>query len=310
MARPGKYSLCFIIAITVTVFLPFVTGSAQACVGARQMAMGGTFIGVADDISAVYWNPAGIAMLEQAGFHVTSTLNNRDTYNYDDFLAYVSPGHDDDLAFGLSLIREHLGEPSGRGNYHAGTWFTCSIAKSVADRLSVGANLRYEVYSTDAKGGTYVSGSRFGLDLGLLFQVNSKVAIGCLLQDAGLSKLQWDDGTGEARGVNIRPGIGYKPNPYTLIAFDIYDLGAQVSSPRTNEVGTPCLRFGLERWLTPYLAARCGYYGIGSREGAVTYGIGLRTGRYAMDYAYLDVATVPGHSGLGGTHQIGVTVKF
>lgn len=309
MARPGKYGLGFTIAITVVVLFALSRGSASACVGARQMAMGGTFVGVADDMSAVYWNPAGIAKLEESGFHVTSTLNNRDTYNYDDFLAYVLPGYGS-LALGFSLIREHLGKPADCGEYQAGTWFTCSVATPVADRFSIGANLRYETYSMRAEGEDFVSGSRWGLDLGFLYQVNTKLSIGCLLQDAGLSKLQWDDGSSEARGINIRPGIGYRPNPYTLIALDIYDLGGQLSAPRTYQGSGQCLRFGLERWLTPHLAARFGYYGITTGEGAVTYGIGLRRGRYAIDYAYLDVATVPGHFGLGGTHQIGVTVKF
>jgi len=309
MARPGKYGLCLLIAITVIVLVSFVEGSASACVGARQMAMGGTFVGIADDMSAVYWNPAGIAMLEQSSLHVTSTLNNRDTYNYDDFLAYVSPGYGD-IAFGFSLIREHLGRPSDSGGYQAGTWFTGSIATPVADRLSIGANLRFETYSMRAKDEDLVLGSRWGLDLGILYRVNTKLSIGCLLQDAGLSNLEWNDGSSEVRRINIRPGIGYRPDPYTLIAFDIYDLGLQLLASGTYQGSGLCPRFGLERWLTPHLAARFGYYGIRPGEGAVTCGIGLHRGRYAIDYAYLDVATVPGHSGLGGTHQIGVTVKF
>lgn len=297
MARPRKYGLCFVIATIMIVFFAFMEEPASACVGARQMAMGGTFVGIADDMSAVYWNPAGLALLQRSGFHITSTLNNRDTFNYDDFLVYVLP-ECDGLTLGLSMIREHLGELAGRGAYQAGNWFACTIATPIADRLSIGANLRYETYSRRAINNDFLLGARWGLDLGVLYQVNSKVSMGCLLQDAGLSKLQWDDGSSEARGINIRPGIGYRPNPHTLIAFDIYNLRA------------PCLRFGVERRLTPHLAARFGYYGIGIGEGAVTYGLGFERGRYAIDYAYLDVATVPGHSGLGGTHQIGVTVKF
>ncbi len=280
--------------MTVIALLAFATECAWACVGARQMAMGGTFVGVADDMNSVYWNPAGIAMLDHMGFHVTSTLTNRDTYNYDDFLAFVWPKHGD-LALGLSFIREHLGEFAGEGRYKAGDWFTCSVATVVAEGFSVGANFRYENHWIRLAGEDKMPGSRWGLDIGLLYHVNSKLSIGCLLQDAGLSKLYWADGSSDRIGINVRPGIGYRPNPHTLIALDIY---------------APCLRAGIERWLTPNLAARFGYYGIKTWEGAVTYGIGLRIGKYTVDYAYLDVATVPGHSGLGGTHQIGVTVKF
>ena len=257
----------------------------------------------------MYWNPAGIAILEQRGLHATSTLNNRDTYNYDDFLVYVSPKHGD-LSLGFSLIREHLGEPSGTGEYHASNWFTCSVAALVMEGLSIGANIRHEAYSKRVLGGDFTSGFRWGLDLGLLCQVTDKVSLGCLIQDAGFSDVQWTDGSSEGVRINIRPGLGYRPNPYTLIACDIYDFDALVLSTGARENSRLCLRFGVERWLTPNLAARFGYYGIKTGEGAVTYGIGLRKGRYILDYAYLDVATVPGRFGLGGTHQIGVTVKF
>ena len=39
-------------------FILFFSDGALACVGARPHGMGGAFIGVADDINAVYWNPA------------------------------------------------------------------------------------------------------------------------------------------------------------------------------------------------------------------------------------------------------------
>ena len=40
-----------------------VQASAQSLdtIGTRAQGMGGAFVGVADDASAVYWNPAGLA---------------------------------------------------------------------------------------------------------------------------------------------------------------------------------------------------------------------------------------------------------
>jgi len=89
MARPRKYGLCFVIATIMMCFL--LSGRSLYLLAWAQgkWAMGGTFVGIADDMSAVYWNPAGLALLQRSGFHITSTLNNRDTFNYDDFLVYV-----------------------------------------------------------------------------------------------------------------------------------------------------------------------------------------------------------------------------
>ena len=39
--------------------------------GARAVSMGGAFVGLADDWTAVYWNPAGLAQLREPGFGVT-----------------------------------------------------------------------------------------------------------------------------------------------------------------------------------------------------------------------------------------------
>ena len=36
--------------------------------GARTMGMGGAFLGVADDFTALYWNPAGLAQIKKFEF--------------------------------------------------------------------------------------------------------------------------------------------------------------------------------------------------------------------------------------------------
>ena len=55
-----------IIAFFALFLFVALTASAQAQtfggVGTRAEGMGGAFVAVADDASAVYWNPAGIAM--------------------------------------------------------------------------------------------------------------------------------------------------------------------------------------------------------------------------------------------------------
>jgi long-chain fatty acid transport protein len=46
----------------------FAAGYEGPGLGARGIGMGGAFIGLADEWTAVYWNPAGLAQLEGAGF--------------------------------------------------------------------------------------------------------------------------------------------------------------------------------------------------------------------------------------------------
>ena len=57
-------------------------------VGSRAMGMGGAYVGIADDYSALYWNPAGLGFLEGtelALMHVNWLPNLADDMAYDFF---------------------------------------------------------------------------------------------------------------------------------------------------------------------------------------------------------------------------------
>jgi long-chain fatty acid transport protein len=51
----------------------FANGIALNSIGTRALGMGGAMVGLADDASAIYWNPAGISNIEGgfAGFYMT-----------------------------------------------------------------------------------------------------------------------------------------------------------------------------------------------------------------------------------------------
>ncbi|MDI6786121.1 MAG: outer membrane protein transport protein [bacterium] len=62
-----KKHLFFPILSAILLFLPNITfsgGYESAGLGARGSAMGGAFVGVADEWTAIYWNPAGLAKLK------------------------------------------------------------------------------------------------------------------------------------------------------------------------------------------------------------------------------------------------------
>ncbi len=44
--------------------------------GAKALSMGGAFIGLADDWTAIYWNPAGLAQLKNKGIGISLTQPN------------------------------------------------------------------------------------------------------------------------------------------------------------------------------------------------------------------------------------------
>jgi long-chain fatty acid transport protein len=72
-----------IVRVMLSVVLVIMTGVSLPAnglnlngIGSRAIAMGGAFIGLADDYSAVFWNPAGLAQMEKSSlsFFVTDLI--------------------------------------------------------------------------------------------------------------------------------------------------------------------------------------------------------------------------------------------
>ncbi len=72
-----------ILITTLVLSLPLVATAQESIffigqelgVGARAMGMGGAFVGVADDYSAMYWNPAGMGQIKISEFNISLSHN-------------------------------------------------------------------------------------------------------------------------------------------------------------------------------------------------------------------------------------------
>lgn len=287
--------------ITVILLLGFVlfnSDGALACVGARPHGMGGAFIGVADDINAVYWNPAGLVQLEESQFTWTRTLNNRDVINYDDFLAIGSYDKELGLAYALGYINIADYYPIG---YMEDTfvfqdnkiqWLIFSIAKKITPQLSIGGNIRYMDFRLGFETAEELqedSTEFLGLDLSLFFQPNNKIAFGLLIQDVNRPEFTiFDQKMYYIR--NVRPGFSYRINDSLLFTASIYDLLQEI--PMENR-----LRVGLEQKVDQ-LSIRAGL-----ENGNRTFGFGINEEHIMLDYVFLG-------DDLGDTHMLGCTFKF
>src|SRR5262245_4880624 len=56
--------------------------------GAKALGLGGAFVAVADDLTTIYWNPAGLGQLEGIQFHGDYRFQ---TDSHEDFAAEVQP---------------------------------------------------------------------------------------------------------------------------------------------------------------------------------------------------------------------------
>ncbi|MEE9389910.1 MAG: outer membrane protein transport protein, partial [Candidatus Aminicenantaceae bacterium] len=73
-----KTKMFFAAAIFIYLFssMALANGLNLNSLGSRALAMGGAFVGLADDFSAIYWNPAGIIQFKRKyfGFYATDII--------------------------------------------------------------------------------------------------------------------------------------------------------------------------------------------------------------------------------------------
>jgi long-subunit fatty acid transport protein len=119
-------------------------------VGGRASAMGESFIAIADDASALYWNPAGIAQFSKNQLIISHNVWVVDINN--DFIGAVY--HlDDDNAFGASLTAVTTDDmpvttefaPFGTGEYFGYTDIAVSLtyARKMTKQFSFGGSVKY-----------------------------------------------------------------------------------------------------------------------------------------------------------------------
>jgi len=74
--KTGKILLTFVLSLSVLCSLAMGNGLNLNSLGTRALAMGGAFVGLADDFSTIYWNPAGITHFKTRyfGFYGTDII--------------------------------------------------------------------------------------------------------------------------------------------------------------------------------------------------------------------------------------------
>ncbi len=251
--------LSFRIAVSVACMLTLVlAGAAFGCVGARPLAMGGAFTGLADDANTTYWNPAGLTQLKGLTTTYMRTTINRDDINYQDYVSLSAPiGRG--AAIGLSWISDHLALSTDI--FDEENWYWLSLAYQMNPETSIGLNVRsitnsYPGLKTD-----------LAFDIGLLHKIDPKWTAGLLIQNANEPKTT-DSGTTVAQwSANFRPGCAYRPDRSTIVSLELYDA--------TGDANWRSLRIGYERLLPGDWTVRAGYYGLGLDSGrAATFGFG------------------------------------
>lgn len=280
-------------------------------IGSRAMAMGSAFAGLADDSTALYWNPAGLAQMKWQEIHITHNESFESIRH--DYVGYATPLSKGALAVALYGLytpkdierRSGLNEADPyepltpiEGYFQAYDLAAhVSYARLLKKNLSAGASLKFIQQVIDDR-------SAYGaaLDLGMLYHFETRpLSLGFVIQHLG-TPIQFISKS-YPLPVNFKLGAAYKWNSKIVSTLDLnksIDNFLFVSAgAEYNPWDILSIRFGYRyRW-----------YGneLGDLSG-VSAGIGFNYKfnnlKCRFDYAFIPFAA------LGESHRISVSIMF
>lgn len=296
--------------------------------GARAPGMGNAFVGVADDVYAIHYNPAGLSLLSRPELGTSygrSLIGLSDNSNLSSsFVGYAHPvaggrlgtaaasweqfayngGMYQEDSFSLAYGRAALRGPWD-GTLHAGG--TGRYLRRAFGTVPEASNAMSGIVSTGRADPVLSGRSSLGAvdaDFGLLYRLKDHYAAGLSV----LHLMEPNVAFGSARDPvrrQVRLGLGYR----SLLS----NLSVQLDSKR-SPAGTQDRIFTVagERWFPRLFIGEFGVrgsIGIGTREfKQLTAGASYRTSRLGVDYAYaIPINTVATPA---GSHRFAFSIRF
>ena len=285
-------------------------------VGARAVAMGGSFSAEANDLSALYWNPAGLSNVRGGALQLSTTQYLADiTYSY--AAVGFNLGSMGTMAASLLYLDSGdmevrtISEPEGTGERFSkqDLALQVSYARALTDRFSIGTTVKYireQIWHSAATATAF--------DIGVLFTTPfEQLRLGATMSNFG-PKMQMSgrdiifsvdpaqNQEGNVEVVNTEYLLDRYPLPLLFrvgLAWDAIDT-ADHRVVVTSDAATPndnsqYVNSGMEYSFRELLALRVGYRNQFERDGeqGLTWGLGLnmridRSTRVSFDYAYAD----------------------
>jgi hypothetical protein len=297
----------FILSLILLSQITFAQGQAGSLFltinpGARSNAMGEAQIGVANDVYATYYNPAGLTNLSTKEFsfmHTSYLPNLVDDMSYD-FLTFAMPfregesigGHFTYLNLGDQVSTDTNGNEIGSFSSYMYA-LNVSYARQIDESSSWGVNGKYFYQELAVINSLDASSGSFAVDLGYFkhnAMDNPNLKLGAVLTNVGPGV---SFGDGEEDPLPTRLGLGLSLltlEGQATVAFDFnYELNDQ----------TVVTNLGAEFYLVEDFALRAGFLSDPSGDlNYTTLGLGADLGAIAFDVSYVIGGELDPHSNM------------
>ncbi len=265
--------------------------------GSRASAMGGAFTALADDGSAMYWNPAGMSRLDQITFSASHQRQILDVKN--ELMSVALPlGFSNTMGLAGRLLhstdsyRTEREEGSEFSNYSGSLGLYYASGERVGFAWGLGAKMIREQLAD-------YNATSYAVDFGVHYQSpRTPLRLGAVIQNIGPEIKFIEEGDPLPR--TIRAGWAYDFFPWEkrwTVSNDI--IYFQPENLASFAIGT-------EFYLTKYLALRGGYVTPQDfdADGNFHTGFGIYYSGLSVDYSLLQ------RSSLEDQHRFSFTYRF
>lgn len=269
-------------------------------VGGRATAMGGVYTGVADDVSAIYWNPGGLGGLKSKEFIYTYNKWFQDITHQ--FVGGAVPTPVGVFGLGITMLgmddleKRTADVETAEGTFKAQDMaIAVSYGKAITESLMLGGSVKMLSSKIDDE-----SASAVAADLGALMKTGVQgLNVGLAITNLG-GKYKFID-EGDPLPMTVKVGAGYK------ILNDALTLAADVIYPNDNDVLFGAgVEYALKFGEGGALALRTGYK-TGVDTGGLSglgAGIGINYKMFGFDFAWTP------YGDLGDAMRGSLSLKF
>ncbi len=289
----------------------------------RNTALGSAATASSGELESLYYNPAGLTNLKRTYY---LNLTNRMGFLETSYNVLTAAYHDRSLGtFALGLIGMNVEGIDRRtaGNVYEGEMSTdhnayfLTYARNIIGSYSIGVSLKYVNIGFDLLR-QQVNGSGFGLDLGLIYDLNNNIKLGIYLQDN--FNISWAESVSDEVPLNVNIGTLYKMTMFPNTPKIFFNINQQQNYPMSLDLGTEypfhfgeiidefALRIGFSNFYVESRELRASASDLNDNNFSFATGFGIKSNLNVINVNF--DYTFKTHSYLNNVHYTGISIIY
>lgn len=266
----------------------------------RAKGMGDTYVAVADNASAAYYNPAGLAFIKQQEILLSYSAMSFDrTFSYIGYSRPLPPM----AGFSAGIIQSGFrdtegrlrnGELSGENIEDTHYAFFIGFAIRFSDKFSAGISPKV-IYSKIHD----VSAKSFGADFGVMVKPVKNLSLGAVIKDIGI-KMKYSrevpGGIGDQTTTDAYPRIIKAGTAYQLPLSGSFKYILFAADMERNSLQGTKSHFGIETNISDKIHVRAG---LDSKDFTAGFSVPFKIKQHAFQFDYAYIHDTRGIAGFG-----------